>query len=224
MHRLALSKIPNLVWLIVAYGVIAGILQCYMPQFIYMNELMTAEPWRWWTAQWVHVGWRHYLLNMIGFLCFPFIFPHISRSALLLALLIISPLLSVALYWFYPYIHAYAGLSGVLHALYAWAALDSLLIHKGQNTLKVKIGKKLSSEQIFAVLLFIGIVLKVAAEKWMGHSQTEQLIQAPVLIEAHQIGLILGVVYAVFTGIVFKIQFGKHHAKFKNSSVFKDIS
>ena len=206
MSGLTLSRIPVAVWLVLAYCVMAALLQLYMPQFMYQRDLMPTEPWRWWTAQWVHVGWRHYLLNVFAFLCLPFIFPYLGRVALMWAVLVLSPLLSISLYWLCPQIIAYAGLSGVLHALYAWAALDSLLIHNPQKTFLFKGSWQLTSEQKFAALLFIGVVLKVVAEKWMGHSQTEQFIQAPVLIEAHQIGLVLGIWYATLTWIVFKIQ------------------
>ncbi|XID74605.1 rhombosortase [Alkanindiges sp. WGS2144] len=174
--------IPPVIWLIAGIVLVSALLQFKASYFIYQHDLMLTEPWRWWTAHLVHVGWRHYLLNMLALACLPLIFPRLRPITLLAGLVILSPLLSAGLYWAVPTVYAYAGLSGVLHGLYVVVALESL---------------RIKTEQKFAGLVLLCIALKILCEKWLGYSQTAQLIQAPVLIESHQIGVFVGLVYAL---------------------------
>lgn len=212
-------RVPTALWLIIVCAVISAVLQLDMPRFIYQRDVMWSEPWRWWTAQWVHVGWRHYALNILAVLCLPFIFPQVSRSGLLWAILILSPVVSVSLYWFFPDVYAYAGFSGVLHSLYVWAALESLVLHTQQKTVKQKLAKqqiiqqiiRLTTEQKFAALLLLAVVLKVLIEKKVGHTDTERLIQAPVLIEAHQIGVVAGFIYTSLKYALLKFYHSSHN-------------
>ena len=43
--------------------------------FIYWQESLLREFWRLWTAHWVHVGWAHYFLNILAFICYLSFFP-----------------------------------------------------------------------------------------------------------------------------------------------------
>ncbi len=207
--------IPKKFQLVIACAVLFALLQLWMPQFIYQRDVMTSEPWRWWTAQWVHVGWRHYLLNMMALTCLPFIFPQSGRFKLLSALLVLSPMVSVGLYWFFPTVYAYAGLSGVLHGLYTWAALmvlfpshasfhHSLVRHQPTNSqlqnmqppsLMQHLSRYVVPEKFFALFVLLAVIVKVLVEKKIGHTDTERLIGAHVLIQAHQIGLVVGIIY-----------------------------
>ena len=212
--------IPKKFQLVIACAVLFALLQLWMPQFIYQRDVMTSEPWRWWTAQWVHVGWRHYLLNMMALTCLPFIFPQSGRFKLLSALLVLSPMVSLGLYWFFPTVYAYAGLSGVLHGLYTWAALMVLfpshasfshtwfhnvsVRHQQTNGHPMNIQSQSSMQHLsrdvvpekkFALFLLLAVIVKVLVEKKIGHTDTERLIGAHVLIQAHQIGLVVGIIY-----------------------------
>ncbi len=207
--------IPKKFQLVIACAVLFALLQLWMPQFIYQRDVMTSQLWRWWTAQWVHVGWRHYLLNMMAFTCLPFIFPQSGRFKLLSALLVLSPMVSVGLYWFFPTVYAYAGLSGVLHGLYTWAALmvlfpshasfhNVLVRHQPTNSHPMNIQAPSSmqhlsrygaSEKKFALFVLLAVIVKVLVEKKIGHTDTERLMGAHVLIQAHQIGLVVGIIY-----------------------------
>lgn len=212
-----IPHIPKKFQLVVVCVAVFALLQLSMPQFIYQRDVMMSEPWRWWTAQWVHVGWRHYLLNMMALICLPFIFPQSTCLKLLSPLLIISPMVSLGLYCFFPIVYAYAGLSGVLHGLYAWAALmvlcpnHALLTHlsvndQQKNSQSVNIQSASSmrhltplimSEKKFALFVLLAVIVKVMIEKKIGHTDTERLIGAHVLIQAHQIGLIAGIIYFI---------------------------
>ena len=182
-----LKQMPLLLPIILGVGLVCGLLQLDMNTFIYQRDLMTGEPWRWWTAHWVHVGWRHYALNMLAFLSLPFIFPQLQRQTLLLGLLVLPPLLSAGLYELLPAVQAYAGLSGILHGIFVVAAMESLFIQR---------------ERKFAILVLVCIALKIGVEKWMGYSETAQLIQAPVLIESHQIGVLTGIIFILLKIVI----------------------
>ena len=210
-----MPHIPKKFQLVIACAVLFALLQLWMPQFIYQRDVMTSEPWRWWTAQWVHVGWRHYLLNMMALTCLPFIFPQSGRFKLLSALLVLSPMVSLGLYWFFPTVYAYAGLSGVLHGLYVWAALmvlcpshalfhhsivrrqptNSQLQNMQSPSLMQHLSRYIAPEKKFALFVLLAVIVKVLIEKKIGHTDTERLIGAHVLIQAHQIGLVVGIIY-----------------------------
>lgn len=181
------KQLPSLLPIILGVGLVCGLLQLDMNTFIYQRDLMTGEPWRWWTAHWVHVGWRHYALNMLAFLSLPFIFPQLQRQTLLLGLLVLPPLLSAGLYGLLPAVQAYAGLSGILHGIFVVAAIESLFIQR---------------ERKFAILVLVCIALKIGVEKWMGYSETAQFIQAPVLIESHQIGVLAGIIFILLKTVI----------------------
>lgn len=156
-------------------------LQIFKDHFIYWQDHLFAEPWRLWTAHWVHVGWIHYLLNMIAFACLPFIFPRACIWHFSAIFLLISPLLSLSFYWILPDIGAYAGLSGVLHGAYAAIACVHLLYKR---------------ERSFAALVLFLIFAKLIWENTIGSTGTAQLIGSPVLVEAHLLGVIWGILLA----------------------------
>ena len=161
---------------------VSACLQVFSDYFIYWRADLPSEFWRFWTAHWVHVGWMHYLLNVLAFACLPFIFPHTKNLDLLLLIVFLSPFISLVFYFFFVYIEAYAGLSGVLHGMYVAVALSYLRFPK---------------ERKFALLVLGLIVLKLIWENTFGSTQTAQLIGSPVLVEAHWIGALGGVIAIV---------------------------
>lgn len=167
--------------LIMACVLVSAALQSVMPSLRYVYEWIPLQPWRMLTAHWVHVGWRHYALNMLAFLFLPVVFPNFSIRALFACLVLLSLFISSCFYLFMPSLQAYVGLSGVLHGMYALAALQAL---------------QQPRERQFAMLVLGLIGLKLLWEKLFG-SESEVLIQAPVVIEAHQFGVLGGIVFAV---------------------------
>lgn len=175
---------------------LSACLQVFQQHFIYWRPFFFEEIWRWWTAHWVHVGWIHYLLNMVAFACLPFIFPHLKNRYSVALLLMLPPVLSLSFYFCFPDIEAYAGLSGVLHGLYTSAAVYFL---------------KFKSERKFAALVLVLALAKVLWENFVGSLDTAYLIGSPVLIEAHWVGVIWGGVFAIALLIFEKIQaYGQH--------------
>lgn len=166
---------------IVSCILISAVLQRFQPYFIYLHSDFWAEPWRCWTAHWVHVGWIHYLLNMLAFICLLSIFPQVKNRYLLALMVFLPPAISLSLYFFLPYIQAYAGLSGVLHGLYVAAALYYLQYAK---------------ERKFALLVLVLVTMKLIGENIFTPSKTAELIGNPVITEAHLLGAIWGVFFA----------------------------
>lgn len=167
---------------------ISACLQVFQQYFIYWRFSFFTEPWRWWTGHWVHVGWIHFLLNMLAFICLPFIFPMIRKRFLIFLLLILPPCISFSFYLIYPEVQAYAGLSGLLHGLYVACALACLQLKK---------------ERKFSILVLILVLAKIAWENSFGSLQTAALIGSPVLVEAHLMGVIMG---ALCTALILSIQ------------------
>nr|WP_174507325.1 rhombosortase [Acinetobacter sp. Marseille-Q1620] len=157
-------------------------LQVFPSFFIYLRANLFSEFWRLWTAHWVHVGWVHYLLNMLAFVCLPFIFPQIKNKIFVTLLFVLSPLISLVFYFLYLAIEAYAGLSGVLHGLYVFAAILYLTI---------------PTERKFALLILTLVMVKLLWENTFGQTGTAELIGSPVLVEAHLWGAICSTILAL---------------------------
>lgn len=162
--------------------VFCAFLQLFQPHFIYLYDVFYLQPWRWWTGHWVHVGWVHYILNIVALACLPWIFPNIKEKYLVGLLFILPPLLSFSFYYFYPDIFAYAGLSGILHGLFIFSAIINL---------------KQQREKRFALLILVGILGKIIWENYFGSLHTAELIGSPVLTQAHFLGAFYGAILAV---------------------------
>lgn len=157
-------------------------LQVFSDAFIYWQADLLHQFWRLWTAHWVHVGWIHYVLNMLAFACLPFIFPRVKVWHFVALLLLLPPLISLSFYYGFPEIEAYAGLSGVLHGAYVAVAGVHLLDKKERN---------------FAALVLFLILAKLIWENTIGSVGTAEMIGSPVLVEAHLLGVIWGVMIAI---------------------------
>lgn len=170
---------------------LSACLQIFQPLFIYWRYSFFSEPWRCWTGHWVHVGWIHFVLNMLAFLCLPFIFPLVKVRHLVAILLILPPIMSICFYYFYPHVEAYAGLSGVLHGLYIACAIFYL---------------QFQAERKFAVFVLFLVCAKIVWENTFGSLKTAELIGSPVLVEAHLLGAMLG---AILAGLYLGYRFWK---------------
>ena len=158
-------------------------LQVFSDAFIYWQADLLHQFWRLWTAHWVHVGWIHYVLNMLAFACLPFIFPRVKVWHFVALLLLLPPLISLSFYYGFPEIEAYAGLSGVLHGAYSAVVASVHVLDK--------------KERNFAALVLFLLLAKLIWENTMGSVGTAELIGSPVLVEAHLLGVIWGVVIAI---------------------------
>lgn len=157
-------------------------LQVFPDVFIYWRDSLFSQFWRIWTAHWVHVGWIHYFLNMVAFVCLPFIFPHFKVRQITFLLLFLPLCISLSFYVFFPHVMAYAGLSGILHGLYVFAAMLCLPSRE---------------ERHFSMLVLGLIAIKLLWENTFGQMGTAELIGSPVLVEAHLLGASGGLICAL---------------------------
>lgn len=177
----------TLIFLAVCISISAS-LQIFQEKFIYWRFSLFSEIWRWWTGHWVHVGWIHFILNMLAFICLPFIFPMIRKRFLVFLLFVLPLFISICFYVFFPDVQAYAGLSGVLHGLYMACALVCLQFRK---------------ERKFSILVIVLVSGKIVWENIFGSLQTASLIGSSVLIEAHLMGMCVGM---LISGVLLLLQ------------------
>lgn len=131
LARLALAWVPTLVW---------------------------SEPWRWWSAAWVHLSMRHLLVNLAGaalvlLLGWVARLPREAAWAWALA----WPLTHLGLL-LAPDLWRYGGLSGVLHAGVAVAAVALVRV------------APLRRERLLGALLLAGLCAKVLGERAWAHT------------------------------------------------------
>ena len=144
--------------------------------------ILQGEIWRLITGNFTHTNLAHLLMNSAALTVFTFIFKDILTPKRLWLLVLSISLMTGLLLLLSP-IQSYVGLSGVLHGLFIWAAIED--IKQKRNT---------------GWLLLFGIISKVSWEQYFGASaSTISLINARVAIEAHLIGAFSGAILQLFT-------------------------
>lgn len=137
--------------------------------------ILQGEIWRLITGNFTHTNLPHLVMNAAALTVFCFIFKDILNPKKLWGLLFFISLMTGLLLFLSP-IQSYVGLSGVLHGLFVWAAIED--IKQKRNT---------------GWLLLIGVTAKICWEQYFGASaSTISLINAKVATEAHLIGAFSG--------------------------------
>ncbi len=144
--------------------------------------LHSGEVWRIVTANWVHVGWEHMALNMLGLaICVSLANPRWSVKRWFLQSLCIGIGISTLFTLQNPDLHWYAGFSGILFGLYFLAAYDLY-----------------ARDRLIALLMGGAIVLKVIIEQYTPFNlDSSDLIGAPVIVDAHLYGLLMAIAIAL---------------------------
>jgi rhomboid family GlyGly-CTERM serine protease len=149
--------------------------------FIYdRSSISTGEIWRLLTGHIYHTNFNHLALNLAALIMLWALHGQYYNTKSYLALFVFSGLfISSALYFFSVDLTQYVGLSGILHAVFIWGALND--IKQGEKT---------------GYLLFIGVWLKIAHEQFYGASASVvALIAANVAVDAHLWGAISGLIF-----------------------------
>ncbi|UXI00479.1 rhombosortase [Photobacterium sp. TY1-4] len=144
------------------------------------QAIVHGEIWRILTGNLTHTNWPHMIMNTLALAIISFIFrAHIRLKPYTGLLLGLSVLVGLAI--LASEIRWYAGLSGVLHGVFAWGAV-----------------KDIQTRQQGGWLLLLGLGGKIGWEQIAGGSaSSEALIGARVATEAHLAGALAGVVIAV---------------------------
>lgn len=178
---------PGVAWLllglVLAGGALVGTLY---PRTLldWQPAVAMAEPWRAFSAAFVHLSTRHLLANLLGCVVVT-AFGLIARVPwwITLAWLLAWPL-GHALLWLQPALQHYAGLSGVLHGGTATAALYVALRGQGHEPI---IG--------WGVLLGLGVKLYREAP-WRGPVQHVAGWDIPIAPIAHATGALAALLCA----------------------------
>lgn len=157
------------------------------------TEIFAGQIWRLWSGHLVHVNYMHLLLNGLAGLALYILFFPLNKSLqpleksaqaainfycieFLTVLALSCLLISLGLLFFFPEIIWYRGLSGGLHALFAYFALR-----------RVSMGKR------WFWLAFAAVWLKAYAESRGATTGTAELMgDMRIIVEAHLLGVIAG--------------------------------
>ena len=141
------------------------------------SAIMKGEYWRIATCHFVHMGWEHLFLNVIGVVILFHLFIHsYSLFVWLVGTLCCMTCIGLSFLVLYPRLEWYNGLSGLLHALLVLGIIG-----------EIKTGNKF---YYFGLMLLIG---KLAMEYFAGPIDlTNQFAKAFVVTSAHLSGAITG--------------------------------
>lgn len=147
------------------------------------REQAWAEPWRLFGAHFVHLGWNHLGLNLAGLVLLWLLLGDTLRPlGWALGVVVLALGVSIGLLCCSPAVGWYVGFSGVLHGLFAAAAVVSL--------------RRLTP---LALAILVVLVVKLLAEQLgAGDPLTAELIGGAVIVDAHLYGVLLGLGYGVF--------------------------
>ena len=177
MHSLAVKFVGLNLLLVVLMQLIGQEHLRYQHDWLHSGEV-----WRIVTANWVHVGWEHMALNMLGLaICVSLAKPRWSVKRWLLQSLCIGIGISVLFTLQNPDLYWYAGFSGILFGLYFLAAYDLYV-----------------RDRLIALLMGGAIVVKVIIEQYTPFNlDSSDLIGAPVIVDAHLYGLLMAIAIAL---------------------------
>lgn len=147
------------------------------------HAILQGEAWRLLTGHLVHLGWMHYAMNMLGLAAIASLFPGPVAPYRILVLMTVSALTaSLGLLIFSAGINWYVGLSGVLHGLFAAAAIFAFAA-----------GRRIEGGILIGLLVF-----KLFWEQIAGPVPGSEAISGGrVIVDAHLYGALGGLLAAV---------------------------
>lgn len=149
--------------------------------FIYQRTGINDQQfWRLITGHLFHTNYAHFLLNTLAIILLWALHGQYYSRINYLSLCLFSALfISICIYFLDPTMEKYVGLSGVLHALFAWGAI-----------------KDIENKDKTGFILLLGIIIKVSHEQIYGASEdVASLINADVAVNAHLSGMIAGFIF-----------------------------
>ncbi len=171
-------KLPHL---LIAITLLTAIFQLPQVQPLLIWNIDLIESGQWWrivSGNLTHTNSIHLLMNLTALWIIAYLFRPVVKS-FAVAIIVLSAVVGGLLLCFN--FHTYAGLSGVLHGLFAFYALSEALNGRQSSWLMV-----------------VGVCVKIGYEQLYGASEsTANLINAAVATEAHLVGGITGILLAV---------------------------
>lgn len=149
-------------------------------------DRLAVEAGQWWrlfTGNYVHLGWTHVLLDASGLVLLWMLCGEQLRGwRWLLATVAGSWAIGLGLWWAWPQTIWYVGISGVAHTYWAAGALLLMVARRWEG---------------WALLVFLGGKLAWEQVRGAGLPSSVALMHEPVLVTAHLIGAIAGVVVGI---------------------------
>ena len=147
------------------------------------DAIMSGEIWRIITGHFVHLGWKHFIMNIAGLLLIWLLFGRlISTLKWALCIIINALFISIGFIIFNKDLNWYVGLSGVLHGMFVCGAIASLV--QGYRA---------------EALLLILLIGKLIWEQLQGALPGSAVFAGgDVVVDAHLYGAIIGAVSAAF--------------------------
>ncbi len=158
------------------------------------SAINDGEWWRLASGNLLHTNQWHLLMNLAGLWVVLFLHHfHYHLKGLSALFFILCLFEGIGLYVGYPQLLGYVGLSGMLHGLFAYGAVQDIV-------------RKLRSGYV----LLVGVIIKVGHEQLYGaSSDVTAMIGARVATEAHLVGLICGLICALVVFITLKLNRSK---------------
>lgn len=146
------------------------------------DAIYKGEVWRMLTGHLLHSNLNHLLLNLGGLFLLWALHGEYYETKYTWIIIILCGFLTSLSLMLLSDTHRYVGLSGVIHSLFAWGAIQDL--RYGYRS---------------GWLLIIGLFIKIVAEQIFGASdQIASMIATEVAIDSHLFGAFSGLFVAIF--------------------------
>ena len=177
-------------WLALAIMLLSGVLQLFGfdNDLRYDRQLVSStEPWRFLSANFVHLNWSHYWLNMgaLGLLWLMFVH-RLSTIEWLIVFILSSLIISSGIQFLNTNLYWYLGLSGTLHGV-----------------MSAGVWRELRYDKIFALSVGGLTFLKLIYEQFYGALPgSEENVGSPVIVDAHFYGAIGGIISVILLDLL----------------------
>jgi len=152
--------------------------------FRYDREaILAGELWRLITGHFVHLGWKHFIMNIAGLILIWLLFGRLLSTLKWTVCILVNALfISIGFIVLNPELHWYVGLSGVLHGMFVCGAIACIAMgYRAEALLLVLLIGKLIWEQLQGAL-----------------PGSAAFAGGDVVVDAHLYGAIIGAVCAGF--------------------------
>lgn len=180
-----LSEKSGLLW-VIALSLVTALLFFTVPNHLLSferNLIAQGEGWRIITGNLAHTNLWHLLLNLSGLAVLYSLFQeYLTAWRLPVLLLLLGTAVGLGIWWWCPQTQWYMGLSGLLHGLFVWGAMQDIRYRRYSGW-----------------LMLLGIVIKLGLDFYSaGESPVAVLIGARVHIESHLLGSVAGLLLGLF--------------------------
>lgn len=144
------------------------------------EAILAGQGWRLLTASFVHLGWYHAMLNILGLIVFVLLCPQAQPPLVWLRrMLLLSLGTGLGLLAFVPELHRYVGMSGVLHGLFLLGLVPQV-----------------RARDWIATGCLVYLFGKLGYEMWSGAPVSDEAaIGGRVIVESHLFGTLAALLY-----------------------------